>query len=310
MYEPLKDTKKLIEKLKKVCTAISKYNLNSPCLLQMVRINGSYEFILSHNPKNGDNFDYYKIFSSVTSDEFYISEEDEKLFVDNDERVSIPIIVSSCDLLGFTSIMSENEIMEKFLTKNYDMCIDSWYIFPKLMLQAIKEEVILGFEVFNNPIPRKINQYLFDINIKFNPIEKYKYTLFIPNTERLDRIFNLKVLPLERKNTMTDVLFELYLNSNDSYIILDSKSWEEVFELNKYMSGIKLTGFNNHQILVYHNDFMQKKISSGFISKKYDDRNIVKLNFDVELSGGIHTYFCYKYYEISKKECSTIYHLF
>ena len=46
MYEPLKDTKKLIEKLKKVCTAMSKYNLNSPCLLQMIRMNGSYEFIL------------------------------------------------------------------------------------------------------------------------------------------------------------------------------------------------------------------------------------------------------------------------
>jgi hypothetical protein len=64
MYEPLKDTKKLIEKLKKVCTAMSKYNLNSPCLLQMIRMNGVYEFILSHNPKNGDNFDFSIFHSS------------------------------------------------------------------------------------------------------------------------------------------------------------------------------------------------------------------------------------------------------
>ena len=298
MYEPLKDTKKLMEKLKKVCTAMSKYNINSPCLLQMIRINGSYEFILTHNPKNGDNFDYYKIFSSVTSDEFYISEEDKGLFVDNDERVSIPIIVSSCNLLEFNSLMYDYEIMEKFINKKYDMCLDSWYIFPKLMLQAIKEEVIIGFEVLNNPIPRKVNQYLFGINIKFNPIEKYKYTLFIPNTEKLDKIFNLKAIPLERKNAITDILFELYLNTNVSYITLDSKSWEELFELNKYMSGIKVTGFNDHQMLIYHNDFMQKKISSGFISKHYDERNIVTLNFDIELSGGIHTYFKYKYYEI------------
>jgi hypothetical protein len=298
MYEPLKDTKKLIEKLKKVCTAMSKYNLNSPCLLQVIRINGSYEFILSHNPKNGDNFDYYKIFSSVTSDEFYISEEDEKLFIDNDERVSIPIVVSSCDLLNFSSLMSEREIMENFITKNYDMCLDSWYIFPKLMLQAIKEEVILGFEVLNNPIPRKPNQYLFCFNIKFNPIDRFKYTLFVPNNERLDRIFDLKVLPLERKNAVTDILFNLYLDSNVSYVILESKTWEELFEMNKYMSGIKLTGLNNHHLLVYHNDFMQKKIVSGFISKVYDERNIVTLYFDVELSGGVHTYFCYKYYEI------------
>ena len=298
MYEPLKDTKKLLEKLKKVCSAMSKYNLNSPCLLEVVRINGSYEFILSHNPKNGDNFDYYKIFSTVTFDEFYISEEDQKLFVDNDERVSIPIIVSSCDLLEINSFMSHNELVEKFNTKSYDMCLDSWYIFPKLMLQAIKEEIILGFEVRNEPTPRRVNQYLFSFNIKFNPVDKYKYTLFIPNTERLDRIFNLKVIPLDRENMLTDILFNLYIDTNSSYLVLDSKNWEELFEHNKYMSGIKLTGFNNHPILVYHNDFMQKKIVSGFISKSYDERNIVVLNFDIQLSGGIHTYFRYKYYEI------------
>ena len=298
MYEPLKDTKKLIEKLKKVCTAMSKYNLNSPCLLQMIRMNGSYEFILSHNPKNGDNFDYYKIFSTVTFDEFYISEEDQKLFVDNDERVSIPIVVSSCDLLEIKSLMSHDDIMKTFLTKTYDMCLDSWYIFPKLMLQAIKEEVILGFEVMNLPTPRRINQYLFGINIKFNPLDRYKHTLFIANSERLDKIFNLKVLPLERENAVTDILFNLYVDSNISYLTLESKAWEEVFEKNKYMSGIRLNGFNNHPFLIYHNDFMQKKIVSGFISKSYDERNIVTLNFDIELTGGIHTYFRYKYYEI------------
>ena len=298
MYEPLKDTKKLIEKLKKVCTAMSKYNLNSPCLLQMIRMNSSYEFILSHNPKNGDNFDYYKIFSTVTFDEFYISEEDQKLFVDNDERVSIPIVVSSCDLLEIKSLMSHNDIMKSFLTKTYDMCLDSWYIFPKLMLQAIKEEVILGFEVMNLPTPRRINQYLFGINIKFNPLDRYKHTLFIANSERLDKIFDLKVIPLERENGITDILFNLYLDSNISYLTLESKAWEEVFEKNKYMSGIKLNGFNNHTILIYHNDFMQKKIVSGFISKSYDERNIVTLNFDIELTGGIHIYFKYKYYEI------------
>lgn len=298
MYEPLKDTKKLIEKLKKVCTAMSKYNLNSPCLLQMIRMNGSYEFILSHNPKNGDNFDYYKIFSTVTFDEFYISEKDQKLFVDNDERVSIPIVVSSCDLLEIKSLMSHNDIMKTFITKTYDICLDSWYIFPKLMLQAIKEEVILGFEVMNLPTPRRINQYLFRINIKFNPLDRYKYTLFIENSERLDKIFNLKVLPLERENAVTDILFNLYVNSNVSYLILESKTWEEIFEKNKYMNGIRLNGFNNHPFLIYHNDFMQKKIVSGFISKSYDERNIVTLNFDVELIGGIHTYFKYKYYEL------------
>ena len=66
--------------------------------------------------------------------------------------------------------MSHNDIMKTFLTKTYDMCLDSWYIFPKLMLQAIKEEVILGFEVMNLPTPRRINQYLFGIN---SPRDEY-----------------------------------------------------------------------------------------------------------------------------------------
>lgn len=299
MYEPLKDTKKLIEKLKKVCSAMSKYNLNSPCLLEMVRINGSYEFILSHNPKNGNNFDYYKIFSTVTADEFYISEEDQKLFIDNDERVSVPLVVSSCDLLSdIDTLLPHDEILKRFTTKTYDMCIDSWYIFPKLMLQAIKEEVILGFEVKNDAIPRRSNQYLFGINIKFNPLDRYKYTLFINNTERLDKIFNLKAIPMDRKNVITDVLFNLYLDSNVSYLTLNPEYWDEMFEKNKYMSGMKLIGYDNHPFLIYHNDFMQKKIQSGFVSKVYDERNIVTLNFNVGLSGGIHVYFCYRYYEI------------
>ena len=124
MYEPLKDTKKLIEKLKKVCTAMSKYNLNSPCLLQMIRMNGSYEFILSHNPKNGDNFDYYKIFSTVTFDEFYISEEDQKLFVDNDEIREINNetrnIDRETDVLSFPMLDYEDKKVFKEIYKGYE----------------------------------------------------------------------------------------------------------------------------------------------------------------------------------------------
>lgn len=298
MYETLKETKKLIEKLKKVCTAISKYNLNSPCLLEIVRINGNYEFILTHNPKNGDNFDYYKIFNSVTSDEFYISEEDKKLFISPDERVSTPVIVSSCNLLNITELMSYNDLIRKFDSKTYDMCIDSWYIFPKLMLQAIKENVILDFEVRNDGFKRRPNQYLFSMNIKFNPIEKYKYTLLINNSDKLDKIFNIKVIPLDRMNVVSDLLFNLYLDTNNSYIMIDGKRWEEIFTDHQYMNGIKINGYNNHPFLIYHHDFMQKKIVSGFISKSYDQRNVVKLNFDIELNHKIHVYFSYKYYEI------------
>ena len=46
-FTEIKETKKILDKLKKVCSAMSKFNLNSPCLLQFIRINGEYEVILS-----------------------------------------------------------------------------------------------------------------------------------------------------------------------------------------------------------------------------------------------------------------------
>ena len=93
-FTEVKESKKIIEKIKKVCAAIAKFNLNSPCLLQFVRINGEIEVVLTYDPHNGDNFDFYKIFNVVTYDNFEIKDEDLKYFDNSDDRVSIPVIIS------------------------------------------------------------------------------------------------------------------------------------------------------------------------------------------------------------------------
>lgn len=296
-FESIKDIKKLLEKIKRVCTIMSKYNINSPCLLQFIRINGEYEVILTHNPVNGDRFDFYKIFSTVTHDEFEIDEEDKDCFISNDERVSIPIIVSSCPLTERNEITQTNPYIY-WSNKPYDFCINSYYIFPKFMLQAIKMEIIKDFEVL--PLSPIGNNYRFEMNIIYDTtITKYKNALFINNCDKLDYLYNLSILPLFRKSTLNDLLEKVYIKENSSgFLIINSESWDEYYEKYKFYNSMNLKGSDNNEFLIYHNDFFQKKLKNIYVSKFYENaNNIVTLYFDIEDSHGIHSYLKYRYYE-------------
>lgn len=294
----IKNKKALIEKIKRCCSAISKFNLNSPCLMQFIRINGEYEVILAHNPVNGDRFDFYKIFSTITKDSFYISEEDKSCFDCGDDRVSVPIIVSSYDFINknIGNPMSNNYHYSHLI---YDICIDSFYIFPKFVLKAIKEEQIYDFEVtqrtYNGPL------HMFNMDIIYNnENERYKNTLLIRNSDKLEFLYNMYILPFGfRKNPISDI----FLNYNIdccSYLILESKLWEEEFNKNKYVSGIKMIGANNEPMTIYHHDFLQKKIINGTITKRFESpiNNIATLYFDIELPNNVYEYFKYRYYDI------------
>lgn len=299
--EKIKESKKLIEKIKRVCTNISKFNLNSPCLLQFVRINGEYEVIVTHNPVNGDRLDFYKIFSTVTKDSFYISPEDVDCFKCGDDRVSVPIIVSTFDFLN-KNLSSDKASLHNamhYSNLNYDICLDSFYIFPKFVLKAIKEEKILDFEVMQRG--KTGSFYTFNMDIIYdNTDDRFKNTLFIRNSEKLNYLYNLYILPFGSNNSSLQDIYNEYNKDVVSYLKLDSKLWEEVYTLNRYNSAINLKGANNQDILIYHNDFMQKKIVDATITKHYESErgNIVSLYFDVELSNNIHEYFKYRYYEI------------
>ena len=299
MFESLKNTKKLLDKLKKVCTRMSKLNINSPCLLQIIRQNGEYDFILTHNPINGDRYDFYKIFSSVTYDNFHITEDDENCFSTGDERVSIPIIVSSCELTERTDV-SMNNPKRYWVDKKYDYSEDSYYIFPKFVLKAIKEEIIKDFEVqaINSVGPL----YKFHFNIvydKMNP--RFTYTLFIHNTERLESLYNLSIFPLHKSSMLNDILNELYLiETQSSFIIMSKEVWTDYFEKNKYNNAMTVKGFNDHEFVIYHNDFLQKNLDNVYVNKVYDSRNgnIVSLYFNINDPHKIHSYFKYRYYEL------------
>jgi hypothetical protein len=190
-------------------------------------------------------------------------------------------------------------------SQRYDFGLDSYYIFPKFVLKAIKEEKITAFSV--KPRSYENGKGTFNFNIVINEDERFNYnTLFIYNEQRLDRLYNLYILPFEYHSRLDD----LYLNHNNncvSYIILDPVEWEKTFEENKFVSGIHLEGANHQDILIYHNDFLQKKIASAIITKKYEsaisdlkNNNIVSLYFNIELNNGIYEYFKYKYYEYGR----------
>lgn len=295
-----KETKKILEKLKKVCTSMSKFNVNSPCLLQVVRYRGEYEFILTHNPTNGDNYDFYKIFSNVTYDNFMISEEDQDCFKSTDERYSVPIIISTFNFINPNLSQNSGQNFAYYNSMKYDYSVDSFYIFPKFVLKAIKEEKIIGFKVENRS--SLDGKCIFSFIIELDADDRFNFnTLFIQNTSRLENIYKLGILPLERSSSLWDLYFK-YNDKCNSYLILDPIEWEKVWEDNKYVNAIEMKGANNHWFTIYHNDFLQKKIKSATITKRYENidelgsSNIVSLYFSVELSG-VFEYFKYKYYE-------------
>jgi hypothetical protein len=292
----IKNKKNLLEKIKRCCTAISKFNLNSPCLLQFIRVNGEYEVIITHNPTNGDRYDFYKIFSTVTRDSFHIPEDDVNCFSCGDDRVSVPIIISSYD---FVNKGNSKTNLVYYSNLNYDLCIDSFYIFPKYVLKAIKEDQIYDFRVVQRTFTGPI--YTFNMDIIYNNTDdRYKNVLFIRNSEKLDFLYNLYILPFGyRKTPITDI----FLNWNSecaSFLQLDSKLWEEEFNRNRNVGAIKMMGKGNEPMVIYHHDFLQKKIVSGLITKRYEAQlnNIATLYFNIELPNNVYEYFMYKYYDI------------
>lgn len=299
--EKIKDCKKLIEKIKRVCTSISKFNLNSPCLLQFVRVNGEYEVILTHNPVNGDRLDFYKIFSTVTKDNFYIGPEDADCFKCGDDRVSVPIIISTFDFINKNLSPEKHNLrnVQYYADLKYDLCLDSFYVFPKFVLKAIKEEKIFDFEIVQRS--KYNNIYTFNMDIIYdNNDKRFANTLFIRNSEKLNYLYNIYILPFGTGNSGLQDIYNKHNRDIVSYIHLDPKIWEEIYMLNRYNSAINLKGANNQDILVYQNDFMQKKIVDGTITKHYESErgNIVSLYFDITLPNNIHEYFKYRYYEI------------
>lgn len=297
-YESIKDFKKFMEKLKRCCSAISKFNLNSPCLLQFIRINGEYEVIISHDPVNGDRYDFYKIFSTITNDNFRIYPEDVDCFKCGDDRVSVPIIVSSCDFINHDLSQKQRNI-EYYANMKYDFSVDSYYIFPKMVLKAIKENKITDIRVQQKSYVGPI--YMFYLDIVFDLTDpRYKNTLFIHNSDKLDYLYNLYILPFGARNNKVASLIMNHNENCNSYVILDPKEWENIYNSNRSVNAVVLKGANNGELMIYHNDFMQKKIINGVITKCYesDQGNVATLYFDIELNNSVYEYFKYKYYDL------------
>ena len=282
-FEKITNTKKLIEKIKKACSNISKFNINSPCLLQFIRTGSDYEVVLTHDPTNGTKFDYYKIFEVVTYDEFYIEEEDLKLFETADERTSVPVIISTIDLNTL------NEV-------GYNYSRNSYYVFPKFVFEAIKNDVILDFEVKNN----YSKEFIININLDASKI-KYKHALFIPNSDNLDFMFNISLFPTDKNNSVIDTYNIFAPNFDKSRVVsrleIDNETWNKLYETSKLIPHLTLEN-NKHKFSIYHNDFLQKSAKHIDIFKIYEDnKSIVTLYFKVKMPDSFQ-YFKYRYYEV------------
>lgn len=292
VFKSIPNPKKFLEKLKNCCSGMSKFALNSPCLLEIVRFNGDFEIILSHDATNGNQFDFYKIFENLTDDEFFIPEDDLRFFEYEDKAISSPLVVSSMTL--------DKEDQKDYFNIKYDIARQKFFIFPKFILEAIKAEYILDIET-NEEINNSVNNYgYFDINFKLNSsLDRFNYKTFIPTESRILSILNLEVLPLGKiYNTASSTFLDLYSSNASAYIKIDEKRWDELMEKYKNDSHLILEGQNGHKLLVYHNDFFQKKIKSCYIEKEYEHRdNIVTLKFKVVMKNCVE-YFKYKYYEL------------
>lgn len=300
-YHSTQQTKKILEKLKKCCSTISKYNLSSPCLLQFVRdTKGEYQVIISHNPMLNGGFDIYKLFQYVTCDEFEITPEDEKFFITEDiYRNSVPIIVSSFEI----DYPDKNIDPELFSQLKYAYSINSFYIFPKFVLEAIKNDIIEDFEVCNRfandgPHPE------FNINIKFQPQPRYIGTLFINSNPRIDRYLNEYVFPIERNENLVSSCVRNASVKNPnlvSYLRMTYEEWDDY--LTKYKkptdSSVTIKTQNDHEMVIYCVDFVTCKFDTIECFKEYDGKtNIVILNIKISMKSGYTIVFKYKYYEL------------
>jgi len=298
-FTAIKEKKNLLDKLKKVCSMMAKFNLNSPCLLQIVNINGNYEVILSYDPKNGDNFNFYKIFNVVLFDNFVINEDDIKYFDKTDDRVSIPVIVSSFPIAENNSTTNINPVVF-YSSKSYSMSEDSYYVFPKFVLEALKAEVIEDFET--RPISQENNIYTFNFNIKTKDNPRFNNILFIHNQDKLENIFRLSVLPFHIPTQIKDLYMKIYLNSANSKLVVSPEVWKENYEKYGDYNSFKLQGFNGQDFVIYHNDFFQSKIAYCHAAKYYEERdgtsNVASVYFAIGYSGNVHVYMKYKYYDI------------
>lgn len=290
LYKTIPNKPKLIEKIKNCCSAISKFALNSPCLLEFIRYNGEIEVIISHDSSNGNKYDFYKIFENLTFDEFNIPEGDLRYFEFEDEAISPPVVVSSIEL--------DKENKNDYYTLKYDICRQKFLIFPKFVLEAIKAEYILDIETDDNVTLNNIDY--FDMNFKLDSrLERFNYKTFIPAEPRLMVMLNIDVLPLGRVNNLVSSTFlNLYNDHISAYVSLNDKEWDQLMAVNKTKPHIILTGRNDHKLIIYHNDFLQKKIVNLYVEKEYESAsNVVTLKFKVNMKNCVE-YFKYKYYEL------------
>lgn len=289
-FRSIQDTKKILERLKKCCSLIAKYNLNSHCELQFIRDSaGTFHPIISHNPKNGELFDIYRTFDILTRDEFKIAQEDIKYFSFGDERTDIPITTSSIDLSLFD---------DKDNRENYGYSENTFYLFPKFVLEAIKADAIKDVEVMNMSND-EYGHNTFKINFIYDDCPRFKSKLFIQSTPENSQIFNMRILPMEFRNNLSlSCITNTFKKNVSSFLSITGSEWKEIMEREKDNLNIIVEGPNKHKFTLYSDDFIFGTFDKIELYKIYEDvNNTVTMIVRIYNKGNYLIWFKYKYYE-------------
>lgn len=267
-----KKLKKFLTRFKKMINSIDKYEISSPCLLNILqhKRNGDLEFILSHRDTR-NQFLGTKALSIDTQDEFCVNTElegyDKIYHLDCENiRYSPTIVVSSRPI--------------KYLHENQGDYIqsESVYFFPKMMLNIIANEAI--YDVNFELKPNGTNKIKFD----FDESVKIKFSLpFVINSSKLDNIFSISTFPIGVcRGQMKDMFVNRY-DGCDNVLIYDGDTLTELLEENREVVELKLRGQKDF-VRVYPVDFIKiKPIHMELTSKLTEpDRNIITAILTIE----------------------------
>lgn len=263
--------KKTITKIKKMFNTINKHTLTSPCGFQLLEHKGNktIEVILSYRDVSG-RFDAIKALNIATKDEFYVK--------DTPDNVKLYYLEPDSSCIVSTMIVSSKPIKEiASEIGNYNIS-ETYICYPKVVLKLISDELWRNVD-FSSIGTSDIKELIFDLD----ETVPYKYSLpFIKNTEKLNKLFQIKTFPSPITPIMNE-LINLRYNGSEATIIYENDNLTELLNENDERQYIQINISKDSSVRIYHADLVKINPKKLEIVKKKLEESLSKAI--VELTG-------------------------
>ena len=277
---------KFSKKMKKIFNTVNKYNISSPCLLQLLehRRTKELEIIVTHRDVL-KSFDPIKALSIATKDSFYINKDDddfEKNYnLDYDASRYSPVL---CISTKPVHILYENQ-------SDY-ICSEEYYCFHKIVLKLISDDLLRNIDLTYKEATGK-----YEVGFITDESVDIRYpSPFIQNTLKLDNLFKLKIFPpIESKGVHADMIVRKY-NDCDNILSYDSDHLKELLEENEGRFFIRIKR-GDTDIVLHHTDFIRINPLKLEVIKKHIGDNIARIILDME-SKDVSVILEYRYIEV------------